>query len=117
MSLEDEIRAVVARHCETLLRDLEEVAESIARLYKERSDASVDAAIRISHRIKGSSGSIGFPAVSQAAAALEEALRAAASCPSLLTSEEAVIAMRFHELKRLVVVMAPENSTLVRAKV
>src|SRR5262245_57207256 len=47
--------------------------ETAAMLWRERPQETLDAVRRIAHALKGSGGTYGFPEISQAAQALEEA--------------------------------------------
>nr|WP_321526888.1 Hpt domain-containing protein [uncultured Cohaesibacter sp.] len=73
----ERLRALIARHCETLRRELVEIELSIDTLCQdpEASDELKRHAIARSHKLKGGSGTIGFKDISASAARLERLLK------------------------------------------
>lgn len=71
--MREELRALIERHCVTIARSTAELATLLKRA---PDNESLTPALAITHEIRGSSGSIGFINVSEAAAELELALKA-----------------------------------------
>ena len=115
MTLQTELEALIARHCDTLRRESAEIGSSIARLGDTDVDpaAVVAEATGLAHKLKGSSGSIGFRDVSKTAEALEHRLRSIAGT-SVPPSEDdtAEILELFRALEALVAQISPEDSAL-----
>lgn len=108
--MQDEIRALLKRHCTTLNHEFDELCAALPPVPSPRADLSQ--AIAVTHKIKGSSGSIGFADISASAAQLEQALKQAA-----LTGRElgAVAMKNLAELEALVRGATPEMSRLYNA--
>lgn len=73
--MQDKIRALLNKHCDTLKR---QGAELDVLLSKEHSGDSLELlsqAVFIAHTIKGGSGTMGFPSVSTCAGKIEHSLR------------------------------------------
>lgn len=118
MSLQDQLKALIERHCTTLINE----ADAIGTHIRQLEDASIDSseaisnAIAMAHKIKGSSGSIGFAAISSAAGSLESYLSALASTGMEPTAAQVnTVAGLFNELNTLVRTVSPESSTLYNA--
>ena len=104
--MNEAVRALVVRHCETLRREAETIAAALAVAQPDRA-----AAFKLVHRIKGSSGSLGFPGISDLALRLEATLRACADRPP--TPQEVATIDRLHgRLQADIAAIAPEQSTL-----
>ncbi|WP_319498485.1 Hpt domain-containing protein [uncultured Cohaesibacter sp.] len=73
----EQLRALIARHCETLRRELVEIERSVDTLCQdpEGSAELISHAIARSHKLKGGSGTIGFKDISASAARLERLLK------------------------------------------
>ncbi|MDF1776252.1 MAG: Hpt domain-containing protein [Rhizobiaceae bacterium] len=118
MSHQDQLRALIKHHCVTLITE----ADAIGTHIRQLEDASIDGseaisnAIAMAHKIKGSSGSIGFAAISSAAGSLESYLSALASTGMDPTAAQInTVAGLFDELNTLVRTVSPESSTLYNA--
>lgn len=76
--MQDDLRRLLMKHCDTLRSDIETLSAALrpldGRPGARLPSASLTEASALAHRIKGSSGSIGFMEVSAAAARLHEAL-------------------------------------------
>lgn len=109
--MHDKMSAILIRHCQTVRLEAEAVDRSFEGLGEEPSDWDATKATFLLHRIKGSSGSLGFPLVSEAARVLEDRLSdvdfGEIDGPTL-----AEIARLQLHLQAQVDAMTPENSTL-----
>lgn len=116
--MQDELRALIVKHCETLHREAVAIAACIDLLQPDfrGDDEPVSQAIDLAHRVKGSSGSIGFREISECARDLEFALRALFVTPQA-ASAEAVRDARsaWKRLKRRIDFVSPEESSLFAA--
>ncbi len=112
--MQNELRALVQRHCLTLAEELDTVRQCLTRLDDPRyADAEVlEDSIAHAHRIKGSSGSLGFADISTAAALLETHLKALAALPAVSRESREEISAYLHRLSHLVETATPQNSSL-----
>nr|WP_321462122.1 Hpt domain-containing protein [uncultured Cohaesibacter sp.] len=112
----DQLRSLVARHCESLKRDMAGLEKDIDAIGSEPelSAAQIECAIAKTHKVKGSSGTIGFQDVSESAAALEQALKGLLPLSAALPDEERLgqISDTFARLADLVASLKPEQSRL-----
>jgi len=115
LTAQDQLRALLTKHCRTI----NELVEKIAGLSAQLSDASGNpttlvAEIReIAHQVKGSSGSIGFPDISVAAAELDSQLRHLIEAGNHLDSSDWQTSLfLISELQRLAKDATPERSSL-----
>jgi HPt (histidine-containing phosphotransfer) domain-containing protein len=78
MTMQEQLRALIARNHAKLMQQLGVVSQLLAQT--DASGALPQAVIAemegITHQMKGAAGSIGFPEISRAAAALDENLKA-----------------------------------------
>lgn len=76
--MQDELRAIIVKHCDTLRAEARSITDSLDEMVQPGSDAEacLRVAIGHAHKIKGSSGTIGFAEVSLQAKAFEMILRA-----------------------------------------
>jgi HPt (histidine-containing phosphotransfer) domain-containing protein len=122
MTVEDQLRALIERHCLTIRNGVVEIGRALAgraQPGEARRAGPADAVTRaeaLAHQLKGGSGSIGFVEVSAAATALDDHLKA------LLAGDDAEIGSQaertrdlFARLQRAAAAMRPESSTLFRA--
>ncbi|MDA7948185.1 MAG: Hpt domain-containing protein [Hyphomicrobiaceae bacterium] len=115
MSGNDQLRAILARHCASLPDEVETAAATFAEavLRRDSYNALTCKVIEIVHKINGSSGSLGFGPLSTAARDFEDALiesRAAETEP-----DEKQIRSLYGLLEEMKVVAGrtvPEDSTL-----
>lgn len=113
--MQDELRKLITRHCETLVTELTEVGLCLKKLNDAGGfeDEILAEGLETTHKIKGSSGTIGFPDISAAAKALEARLKEARAAAAPLSKQDwAEIAPLYKELHRLVHTATPEASTL-----
>lgn len=118
MSHQDQLRALIERHCVTLNDEAAAIGTHIRQLEDAAIDSSeaISNAIAMAHKIKGSSGTIGFSAISSAAGSLESYLSALASTGMDPTAAQVnTVAGLFDELNTLVRTVSPESSTLYNA--
>ena len=108
----EELRALIIRHCETLKREMADVEGCMDRLVNddEAHASALHQGIEMTHKIKGSSGSIGFANISSTAAALEKCLYAVQDNDDQAQLFEAC--QHFDTLKELVARVKPEESAL-----
>ena len=76
MTFKEEVCALIERHGVWLDENVEKIAQSLDRCAMPDGGASspLREALNIAHQITGTSGSIGYPHISAAAAELEESL-------------------------------------------
>ncbi len=126
--MREQLRALITRHCTTLAHEYEALTACLVRLDAvERevdgsdgssSDLRVLMAVRegfeLAHKIKGSSGSLGFAAISAAAGELENHLKAVERATVSVTDEEVGKAIKaaLGALGELIRDVAPEQSAL-----
>lgn len=72
--MRDEIINLVERHCETMRQEAADIAALIGNETCPSGDSHTKA-LAIAHKLKGSSGTIGFTEISHTAQTLEDALR------------------------------------------
>lgn len=73
--MQEQMIALIERHCQTIKQEAVEIDRSLGRLGSSSKEENIDQARYLVHKIKGSSGTLGFLALSQSAQALEDALR------------------------------------------
>lgn len=115
----EQLSALIEKHCTTLTVELESVRNCLDRL--DGSDQPVAEVIAegigLAHKIKGSSGSIGFPEISAAAALLERHLRSLAELDETLSpAQRDQVFAHYDGLARLIRQVSPEASTLYNAQ-
>lgn len=117
--MQAEVRKLLITHCATLKREIEEIGTILHGL-DQGASASQDgpllaAGIARAHKIKGSSGSIGFMKVSAAARDLEMALRAAAESTASGAGRTGTVAQSHAVLAEVISAVRPEDSRLFAA--
>ncbi|MGI9419316.1 MAG: Hpt domain-containing protein [Geminicoccaceae bacterium] len=118
MPVQDQIRALVQGHCDRLPDHVDEIGGKLSRLVNAETDhaAHLGDLIELTHKLNGSSGSIGFRDVGAAAAALEEHLTELAQSQTKPEAPDlARILVLFNALERLASQATPEDSTLYHA--
>ncbi len=111
--MQTEIRQLLDRHCTSLARELAELEPAVARLAgapQQAPGSDLAACIAQVHRIKGSSGSIGFMEISAAARDLETTLRRARSQAILSGPVRQGIREHVGVLSDLITNVRPEDS-------
>jgi chemotaxis protein histidine kinase CheA len=117
--MQDQLRALVTKHCETLAVELLEIETCLDGLGQPGvADADAIAnGFAHAHKVKGSSGSLGFAEISTAAETLEHCLRDLASNGAAIgPSEREQIFGHYDRLARLIDAIKPEQSTLFNAQ-
>ena len=109
------LQSLIVAYCHSLPLDVNALAEALSPTAAETDAivANLAAALQRVHRIKGAGGSLGFEAVSRAAARLETHLRALDEA-SLVEGGWEVGAMldSLDRLKELAAAITPEGSSL-----
>jgi HPt (histidine-containing phosphotransfer) domain-containing protein len=108
------LQSLIVAYCKSLPLDVQALAETLAPPSTE-TDAIVDnlaAALHRVHRIKGAGGSLGFDAVSRAAAQLEADLRALDEAAGEGGVEIGPVLQSLAQLRELAATVQPEGSTL-----
>ena len=110
-TMNQDIMDLVRRHCATLRQEFSEADTRFAALNGGSDPARVEALTAQAHKIKGSSGTLGFSTISRHAERYEHTLRAMnARC---LSGDDMAALRRMHtELGRTIAEIAPEQSTL-----
>ena len=112
--MEQQLRDLIARHCATLEKELEDVRKCVEQLEDGHSvKDAIKEGIEMTHKIKGSSGSIGFADISAASALLEHCFRSLLENPEMIDNEaRQSVAVHFQSLEQLVLTVRPESSSL-----
>lgn len=78
MTVREQIRALLQRHCTTIKAQVEEVEAALSGVVtsEDHQAASIRVAQGLTHQIKGTSGSMGYRETSAAAATLDQTLKA-----------------------------------------
>jgi len=118
MSVQEQLRALVHRHHANLA---EQIA-SVDRLLTARDEEghaphdSIVEAQGITHQMKGTAGSMGFAALSTAAAELDTSLKQLKALDGAVTSDQMQEASQFlSSLQKIASETTPEMSTLYNA--
>lgn len=116
--MQEELRALITRHCGTIAGKVESLAGIVTSLKHSpsRSGEALVMAIALTHEIRGSAGSIGFREVFKHASALEDSLKILSKrgvVPDPDSSAETFKQM--NALSNLVLNLRPEASTLFDA--
>lgn len=117
MTVQDQLRDLLKRHCTSLLDQI----ETLDQLISQNGDTSVQSsapiakAQNITHQMKGTSGSMGFLEVSSAASMLDDELKLLAkqdriSQPQLQFSKDLLV-----RLRKIASQATPQKSTLYDA--
>lgn len=117
--MQEQLRALVTKHCETLACELLEIKTCLDGLGQPvTADADAIAnGYAHAHKVKGSSGSLGFAEISAAAETLEHCLRdLGRSGAAVGPSERELIFGHYDLLARLINAIEPEQSTLFNAQ-
>lgn len=113
--MQAQLRELIARHCKTMVAEFNDVLECLDRLDDPAlsQSAIIAQGIELAHKIKGSSGSLGFAHISAAAASLEAHLKALAAEETELEQEARGSLQRYlKELEDYVLHVSPEDSAL-----
>jgi chemotaxis protein histidine kinase CheA len=117
--MQDQLRALVTKHCATLACELLEIKSCLDGLGQpDVADADAIAkGFAHAHKVKGSSGSLGFADISAAAETLEHCLRdLGKSGAAIGPSERELISGHYDLLARLIETITPEQSSLFDAQ-
>ena len=114
MSTLCEVRELISGYCPTLNAEIAELGSILQRIDAARSDwkTTLADAYEVAHRIKGSTGMIGFSQVSIEARSLELKLRELASAQLLASEACAELNALFISLKSMAASLRPEDSDL-----
>ncbi len=119
MTVQDKLRALITVHCATIKDSVGQVETSLARLYgpADRHPGVIEEARGLTHQLKGSSGSIGFREVSNAATVLDDFLKSVCGIDRRLDNVELQrIFHLLHNLKSEAAAISPEHSSLYHAE-
>ena len=120
MSVQDQLKTLIERHCAALGGHVEEIGGKLSEFVRSETDhaARLDDLVALTHKLNGSSGSIGFREVATVAAALEEHLADLAFSPERPDPSDLARALQlFNALERAVSQAKPEDSALYRADI
>lgn len=115
VALEDRLRALIAHHCDTLRGEAAAVAGALAGWAADTPPSTVALleAAAAAHKIKGSSGTIGFHGVSDLAKALDDHLRGLARAGAQASVADCERAVELNtRLQAAVATLRPEHSVL-----
>lgn len=117
MDLQTELREIIVKHCSTLREEAAAITESLDGMSVETADrpALLGEAIFRAHKIKGSSGTIGFGEVSERAKTLEMLLRAIEGSGSIPEGEISAARALSGSLNVMVADLKATDSTLYDA--
>jgi len=114
-AIQGELRQLITRHCATLGREAGALESALESLYEADGDPflAMQAAAGHAHKIKGSSGTIGFMPVSEKAKVLEQLLRGMQNDLTMLTEGNLEMAHKLcADLNQTVARLQPTDSTL-----
>ena len=109
------LRALIDKYCLTLEGQMRDLQDLLSGFSQSAIDGPVDvsAITELVHRIAGIGGSMGYPAVSDAAAALERVLRIIEKADGVADAETVGNVMTlFASLQFAAGMVTPETSTL-----
>jgi HPt (histidine-containing phosphotransfer) domain-containing protein len=113
MNMQEQLRALVMRHHASLPEQIGSVARLLDAGAGHVSNARIVEAERIMHQLKGTAGSMGFPAINAAATILDEKLKALkwrnAAVPAVELNETLGL---LDSLRRIVEATPPQMSSL-----
>ncbi len=112
--MQDELRALITRHCGTIAGKVESLAGMVTSLKHGSSHTgeTLVMAIALTHEIRGSAGSIGFRDVFKTASALEDSLKVLSKTGREASDETFE---RMNALANLALNLRPEVSSLFDA--
>lgn len=116
--MQDQLRALITRHCTTIRDYVDHVGDNLAFLaaQEEDADASFHRALELAHQIKGTSGSIGFHELSRLAALFSEYLRTLYPVHGAeAVAQTGEVMKLFSEMSRLAHTLRPQDSSLYDA--
>ena len=117
--MQAEVRKLLVKHCATLQTEIEEISTILSGIDQGAGPGQegplLAAGIARVHKIKGSSGSIGFMKVSAAARELEMTLRTVAEGRIPGTTARSAVARNHAVLAELIADVRPEDSRLFAA--
>ncbi len=120
MTVQDKLRSLIKVHCVTIKDSVSELEAGLASLHEpsdRQSEFIIEDARSLTHQLKGSSGSIGFGNVSNAAAILDDYLKTISGPDRRLnTSELQRIFHMLDTLRRETESISPERSSLYHAQ-
>jgi HPt (histidine-containing phosphotransfer) domain-containing protein len=118
MTVQEQMRDLLKRHCANLLDQVEMVGQLLSQCCDvgTQSPTPIVQAQNITHQIIGTTGSMGFPDVAAAASALDDNLKLlAAKQQGASQSELQVSKQLFERLQKIASQATPERSRLYDA--
>ena len=118
MTLQEQMRDLLNRHCAYLLDQVETVGQLLSQCCDvgTQSPTPIAKAQNITHQIIGTTGSMGFPDVAAAASALDDNLKLlAAEQHGVSQSQLQVSKQLFERLQKIASQATPERSRLYDA--
>lgn len=113
--MQDQLKALIERHCHTIRMTVETVGINLelgCGTPGGRLNSLVEAE-SLTHQLKGSSGSLGFPHVSITASALNEHLKHLCAAGRALSGpEKDRLFVLYEALKSTTTTVSPDNSNL-----
>lgn len=115
--MQEELRALITRHCGTIAGKVESLAGIVTNLRHSSSHAgeTLVMAIALTHEIRGSAGSIGFRDVFKHASVLEDSLKRLSKRDAIDAETSAETLQQMNALSDLVITLRPEASSLYDA--
>jgi len=106
------LQALIHKHCDTLQREMSDVIAAFDAWENDSGNAQIltQTAISAVHKIKGSSGTIGFSDISERAQGVETKLKMYDPKISLVLADE--ILVDYCALRALIEEISPQKSTL-----
>lgn len=117
MNIQEQLRGLVERHHANFGEQIAVVARLLGQSGRENvACARIAEAQAITHQMKGTAGSMGFPEVGAAAAALDESLKLLKVLPGPVTAGQRTRALELlASLQGIAARTTPEMSTLYNA--
>lgn len=115
MTAQEQMRALLKRYCTKLFGQLEILDQLLSQSCGTQSSAPLAEAEDITHEMRGTSGSLGFPDISTAASALDKHLKLLATQDRVAQSELQISKTLFERLRKIASQATPQKSTLYDA--
>jgi HPt (histidine-containing phosphotransfer) domain-containing protein len=108
------LQSLIASYCDAFPRDVEALVRTLSPAAGDPGEilGNLAEALERVHRMKGAGGSLGFAAVSSAAAQLEARLRALDAAASAADEEIGPVLESLMQLKELAASIEPQGSSL-----
>ena len=117
MTVQEQLRDLLKRYCTNLFDQVEMLEQLILRScdVSAQSSAPISKARDITHQMKGTSGSMGFPDLAAAASALDDHLKLLAKQERVSQLQLQISKELFVRLRKIASQITPQKSALFNA--